>query len=57
MDMRTEREGRRGHNGDSNGERGGRREQGGQRGPGSKRRPLVEDVLEYWESYKGEGAD
>ena len=27
------------------------------RGAGSKRRPLVEDVLEYWESYEGVGAN
>ena len=51
------REGRRGRNRDGNGERGGRRERGGQQGPESKRRPLVEDILEYWESYEGEGAD
>ena len=53
----TVREGRRGRNGDGNGESGGSRKQGGQRGLGSKRSPLVEDVSDYWEVYKGGGAD
>ena len=51
------REGWQGRNGDRNGERGGRYERGGQRGMGSKRSPLVEDVLEYWDSYEGDSAD
>ena len=52
-ETRTARESRLGHNGIGNGKRGGRHKRGGHRGPGSKRSPLVEDVLEYWESYKG----
>ena len=36
---------------------GGRRERGRQQGPEKKRRPLVEDVSEYWELYEGEGAN
>ena len=47
------REGRRGRNGDRNYGRGGMRKRGGQRGMGSKMSPLIEDVLEYWEAYKG----
>ena len=55
---RWERRGKagRGRNRTGNGERGVRLKQGGQQGPESKRRPLVEDVSEYWESYEGEGA-
>ena len=56
MEMVTEREGRRGQNGTGNGKRGGRSEQGGHQGP-EKRRPLVEYVSEYQESYKGEVAN
>ena len=51
------REGRRGQNMYGNGKRGGRSKQGGQQGQGSKRRPLLEDVSDYWEYYEGEGAD
>ena len=51
------REVRRGRNGDGNGGKGGRRDWGGQQGLGAKRSLLVEDVLEYWESYEGDGAD
>ena len=36
---------------------GGWRERGGQRGPEMKRRPLVEDVLEYQELYERGGDD
>ena len=57
MKTGTAREVRRGRNEDGNVERGSRRERGGQWGKGSKRSLLVEDVSEYWESYKGEGAD
>ena len=56
-DTGTARGGRQGRNRDGNGERVGRSEWGGQQGPESKRRPLVEDVLELWDSYKGEGSD
>ena len=51
------REGRRGQNGDENNGKGGRRERGGHQGTREKRSPLVEDVSEYWGSYKGDGAD
>ena len=51
------REGQRGKNGDKNGKGGGRRKQRGRWGTRSKMSPLVNDVLEYWESYKGDGAD
>ena len=51
------REGQRGRNGTGNSEGGGRREREGQQGPETKRRPLVEDVLEYREFYKGDGAN
>ena len=53
----TSREGRRGRNGDGNGERRGKRKREGQWGPESKRRPLAEDFSEYWESYEGGGAN
>ena len=56
-DTGTDREGRRGRNGTGNDKGGGRLKQGGQRGTETKRRPLVEDVSEYREFYKGEGAD
>ena len=56
-DTVTAKEGRRGRNRDENGKRGGRREQVGHQGTGSKSRPLVEDVFEYWESYEGGVAD
>ena len=56
-DTGTAREGWRGRNGTGNGERGGRRKQGGQCELESKRIPMVEDVSEYWESYKGEGTN
>ena len=60
QELRRERQGKsggEGRNRTSNGERGGRRKRVGQRGLETKRRPLVEDVLEYQESYEGEGAD
>ena len=36
---------------------GGRRERGGQKGPETKKRPLVEDVSQYQESYEGGGTN
>ena len=36
---------------------GGRRERSGHWGQDKKRRPLVEDVLEYRDFYEGEGAN
>ena len=55
--MGTEREGRQGRNGTENGERGGMHKRLGQRGLDMKRHSLVEDVSDYQEFYKGEGAD
>ena len=52
-----EREGLRGRNGTGNRKKVGRRNQGGQQGLETKRRLLVEDVLEYQDFYEGEGAD
>ena len=57
METGTVREGRWGRNRDGNGKRMDRHKWGGQRGPGSKISLLVVDVLEYWESYEGQGAD
>ena len=53
----TEREGQRGWNGTGNRIRGGRHKKGGQRGILTKRCLVLEDVSEYQEHYKGEGAD
>ena len=57
METGTEREGRRGRNGTRDSERGCMCKRGGQQGTEIKRIPLVGDVLEYWEFYKGGGAD
>ena len=51
------REDRQEGNRDENGGRGGRCERGGHQGQGSKKSSLVEDVLEYWEVYQGDGAN
>ena len=56
-DPGTKREGRRGWNRTGNGERGGKRDWVGQQGPETKSRPLVEDVSEYQEFYRGGGDD
>ena len=55
--MVTEREGQLGRHWTGNGEIGGRCKWGGRQGTETKRLLLLEDVLEYRESYKGEGAN